>query len=404
MITVEKLTPAWREAFLVSRNSLFTPLDSPYWDRVDTPDSSGPVRTFIGRDQSKVLSWGSFFLRGLQTGRDRAPALRVAMACAIGTLPDHQRQGLGAKVWRAAETTLAQEVDGVLVYTGEGGPGYAFYRAMGYLPLLYPPCIRRTVPPEAGLGDAAMTKPLAGFDDFWHSGAGVFAECYRGCGGFLADRPDSLERWVRTSFFYYPNAIGCVPQVSWLADKSSGRWSAYAVWAGPITKIDWKRNAVEIWELACRDDCDLESLDQLLRPACKAAREGSGYIDWWAVPGRLTERMLALDFVELPRNLCVLGKVFDPARKLAEQLEARGFPANCRNGTGGRVEICGGDCIVEVERDAAMRMVFGRSSASQEHQLGMLAMRPLAKARPTLDALDAALPCVPWSYLASEYI
>jgi GNAT superfamily N-acetyltransferase len=405
MITVEQLTPAWREAFLVSRNSLFTPLDAPYWDQVERSDASVPVRTFIGRDQSKVLSWGSFFLRGLHTGRDRAPALRVAMACAIGTLPEHQRQGLGAEVWRAAEMALAREVDGVLVYTGEGGSGYPFYRAMGYLPLLYPPCIRRRVSSESDLErDTAMTKPLAGFDDFWHSGADVFTACYRGCGGFLADRPGSLERWVKTSFFYHANAIGCVPQASCLPDKVGGRWTAYAIWAGPIKKIGWKRDAVEIWELACRDDCDSKSLDQLLRPPCEAARKGGGYIDWWAVPGRLTERMLALDFTELPRSLCVLGKVFDPARNLAEQLEARGFSANCRNGAGGRVEIRAGDCIVEVERDAGTRMVFGRSSASQEHQVGMLTIRPVAKARRILEALDAALPCVPWSYLASEYI
>jgi hypothetical protein len=404
-MTVEKLTPAWREAFLVSRNSLFTPLDSPYWERIENPDSTVRVRTFIGRDQAKVLSWGSFFLRGLHTGRERAPALRVAMACAIGTLPDHQRQGLGAKVWRAAEMSLGQEVDGVLVYTGEGGSGYPFYRAMGYLPLHYPLCMRRKITGESRVETSVvMTRPLAGFDDFWHFAADVFTESYRGCGGFLADRPGSLERWAKASFFYHADAIGCVPQVSWLQDGLSGRWTAYAIWAGPIKKIDWKRDAVEIWELACRGDCDTESLCQLLRPPCEAARKGGGYIDWWAAPGRLTEQMLALDFVETPRSLCVLGKVFDPASKLAEQLKARGFPANCRNGAGGRVEIRARDCIVEVERDASMRMVFGRSSASQEHLLGMLTVRPMAKTPGTLEALDAALPCVPWSYLASEYI
>jgi hypothetical protein len=248
------------------------------------------------------------------------------------------------------------------------------------------------------------TKPLAGFDDFWRYGPGVFAECYRGCGGFLADRPGSLEHWVETSFFYHPNAIGCVPQVSWLPDEPSGQWIAYAIWAGPITKIGWKRNAVEIWELACRDRCEVESLDQLLRPVREAACKGGRYIDWWAVPGGLAEQMLALDFAELPRSLCVLGKVFDPAKKLTEQLEARGLPAICRNGASGRVEIRVGDCIGELERDAAMRMVFGRSSAGQEHQLGMLTMRPFAKTRATIEALDVALPCIPWSYLASEYI
>jgi hypothetical protein len=405
MITVEKLTPAWREAFLASRNSLFTPLDSPSWDRVENPGSSNPVWTFIGRDQSKVLSWGSFFPRGLHLGRERTQVLQVAMACAIGTLPDYQRQGLGAKVWRAAEAALAQEVDGVLVYTGEGGPGYPFYRAMGYLPLLYPPCVRRKVSTESSCGsDAVTTKPLAGCDDFWQSGADVFAACYGGCGGHLADRPASLERWAKRSFFYHANAIGCVPQISWLQDELRGQWTAYAIWAGPITKIDWKRDAVEIWELACHDDCDTGSLDQLLRPACEAARQGGGYIDWWTVPGRLTEQMQVLDFVQLPRSLCILGKVFDPARKLAEQLDGRGFPAKCLNGAGERVEIRTVDCVVEVERDAAIRMVFGRSTASQEYQLGMLTIRPLAKARATIEAFDTALPCVPWSYLASEYI
>lgn len=405
MITVEKLTPAWREAFLVSRNSLFTPLDSSYWDQIEHPNSSISVRTFIGRDESRVLSWGSFYLRGLHVGRDRAPALRVAMACAIGTLPDHQRRGLGAKVWRAAEMSLGREADGILVYTGEGGSGYPFYRAMGYLPLHYPLCMRQKVSVESRIErSAVMTRPLAGFDDFSHSGAGAFAECYRGSGGFLTDRPGSLERWAKASFFYHANTIGCVPQISWLQDNLGGQWTAYAIWAGPIKKIDWKRDAVEIWELACRHNCDTGSLDRLLQPAREAADTGGGYIDWWAVPGPLTSQMLALDFVEMPRSLCVLGKVFDPAGKLAEQLEARDFPANCRNAAGGRVEIRAGDCLVEIEHDAAMRMVFGRSSASHEYQLGMLTIRPLAKAPATLEAFDAVLPHVPWSYLASEYI
>lgn len=405
MITVEKLTPAWRDAFLVSRNSLFTPLDSPYLDQIERPDSGVSVRTFIGRDESRVLAWGSFYLRGLQTGRDRVPALRVAMACAIGTLPDHQRQGLGAKVWRASEMELAQEVDGVLVYTGEGGSGYPFYRAMDYLPLLYPPCLRWKVDCAPGFAsDKVVTQPLAESDDFWRFSAGVFAECYRGYGGFLADRPQSLERWAKTSFFYHPGAVGCVPQVSRLPDRLSGHWKAYAIWAGPITKINWKRDAVEIWELACRDDCDTKSLGQLLRPSCEAACTGGGYVDWWAVPGQLVERMLPLGFVEQPRSLCVLGKVFDPASRLAGQLESRGFRGSCRNGAGGRVEICAQDCVVEVEHDAATRIVFGRSSASQEYRIGMLTIRPLAKAQGALEALDAALPSVPWSYLASEYI
>src|ERR1035437_6521856 len=148
MITVEKLAPAWRDAFLASRNSLFTPIDADYCDRAENPASPFPVRTFIGRDESKVVSWGSFFLRKLALGRENAPALKVAMACAIGTLPDYQRQGLAGRVWRAAEQSLSQETDAVLIYTGEGGKGYLFYRAMGYLPLLYPRSLRLTVASE----------------------------------------------------------------------------------------------------------------------------------------------------------------------------------------------------------------------------------------------------------------
>ena len=120
MTTVEKLAPAWRDAFLASRNSLFTPVDAHYYERAENPVSPFPVRTFIGRDESKVVSWGSFFLRQFAIGRKNAPALKVAMACAIGTLPDYQRRGLAGKVWRAAEQSLTQEVDAVLIYTGEG--------------------------------------------------------------------------------------------------------------------------------------------------------------------------------------------------------------------------------------------------------------------------------------------
>ncbi len=121
MITVEKLAPAWRDRFLASRNSLFTPITAPYCDRIEDPASPFPVRTFIGRNESKIVSWGSFFLRELVTGRENLSAMKVAMACAIGTLPEYQRQGLAGKVWRAAEKSLAQEVDAMLIYTGEGG-------------------------------------------------------------------------------------------------------------------------------------------------------------------------------------------------------------------------------------------------------------------------------------------
>ena len=108
----------------------------------------------------KLFPWGSFFCGKLALGRENTSPLKVAVACAIGTLPDYQRQGLAGKVWRTAEQSLAREVDAVLIYTGEGGKGYLFYRAMGYLPLLYPRPLRlmvtRWIAPtaESGADDA----------------------------------------------------------------------------------------------------------------------------------------------------------------------------------------------------------------------------------------------------------
>jgi hypothetical protein len=401
MITVEKLAPAWRDAFLASRNSLFTPIDSAYCDRVEKAASPFSVRTFIGRDESKVVSWGSFFLRKLALGSENASALKVAMACAIGTLPDYQRQGLAGKVWRLAEESLAREVDAALIYTGEGGKGYLFYRAMGYLPLLYP----RPLSLKIG-NESAVQSPEVRIISFCESSkfskhrSDVFSDCYRDYGGYMAGRPASLDHWGDVSFFYDPAIVGCQPQISWLEDVKTGRWIAYAIWAGPIEKVGWKKGAVEIWELACAGDCDLALLRCLLQPTCAAARAGSGQVDWWAVPGHtLTRQMHALGFFERPRSLCILGKVFDPAKKLGERLRTE-----CTNSAGQRVDIHMNDYRVEIESDAAMRMVFGRSTASLEYQHGLLTIYPLEKNQTALEDLDCALPIVPWAYFASEFI
>jgi GNAT superfamily N-acetyltransferase len=401
MITVEKLAPVWRDAFLASRNSLFTPIDAAYCDRVEKPASLFPVRTFIGRDESKVVSWGSFFLRRLATARENTPALKVAMACAIGTLPDYQRQGLAGKIWRAAEQSLAGEIDALLIYTGEGGKGYLFYRAMGYLPLLYPRPLRLTVGGEAAAQPRRVrTMPFAESRIFSRRRADVFASCYHGYGGYMADRPGSLDCWADVSFFYDPATTGCQPQISWLEDTKTGQWFAYAIWAGPIEKVGWKKDAVELWELARTRDCDPALLRDLLQPACAAARNGNGQLDWWAVPDHgLTQQMIAMGFVERPRSLCVLGKVLDPAKKLGEQLQVE-----CTGNAGQRVDIHMNDCHVEIESDAAIRMVLGRSTASLEYQRGSLTIYPLVKTPTTLEALDRALPIVPWTYFASEFI
>jgi GNAT superfamily N-acetyltransferase len=409
MITVEELTRAWRDAFLVSRNSLFTPASPQYWDRLEDSASWFPARTYIGHDETKVVAWSSFLVRELELGRQETSTIKVAMAFAVGTLPDHQRQGLGGKVWRAAEESLAQEADGVLVYTGEGGKGYPFYRAMGYVPLLYPRALRLTVSREPHTEKTgAPTAPFSEFGGLSSHRGEVFATCYQGYGGFMAGRPSSLDRWADVSFFYDLNSVGSIPQISWLENAATGRWVAYAIWAGPIEKVDWKKGVVEIWELACAEDCDLESLRRVLQPACMAARNGSGRVDWWAVPDHpLTQKMLALGFEERPRDLCVLGKVFDPARRLNDQFRTGKLGARsveCAESAGRRVDIDIDGCGVEIEHDGAMRMVLGRSTASLEHQHGLLTIRPLRKTPAVLEALDGALRIVPWCYFASEYI
>jgi hypothetical protein len=139
-----------------------------------------------------------------------------------------------------------------------------------------------------------------------------------------------------------------------------------------------------------------------------AARNGSGRVDWWAVPDHpLTQKMLALGFEERPRDLCVLGKVFDPARRLNDQFRTGKLGARsveCAESAGRRVDIDIDGCGVEIEHDGAMRMVLGRSTASLEHQHGLLTIRPLRKTPAVLEALDGALRIVPWCYFASEYI
>ncbi len=401
MITVEKLAPAWRDEFLASRNSLFTPIDAAYCDRIEDPVSPFPVRTFIGREESKVVSWGSFFLRQLAFGRKNTPAIKVAMACAIGTLPDYQRRGLAGKVWRAAEQSLAQEADAVLIYTGEGSPGYLFYRAMGYLPLLYPRPLRLKIDNESPVQSQEVR--ISSFcESMMFSGHrhAIFANCYHGYGGYMADRPESLDCWADISFFYDPTIVGCRPQISWLEDEKTGQWIAYAIWAGPIEKVAWKKGLVELWEVACTKDCDLASLRHLLQPACAAARQGNGELDWWAVPGHaLTQQMLALGFIEKPRSLCVLGKVFDSAKMLGDQLRIESTSSERR-----RVDIHMDDCHVEIENDAATRMALGRSTASSAHQHGLLTVYPLGKTPTALETLNHALPVVPWAYFASEFI
>ena len=78
--------------------------------------------------------------------------------------------------------------------------------------------------------------------------------------------PESLDRWADVSFFYDPATVGCQPQISWLEDAKTGRWIAYAIWAGPIEKVGWKKGMVELWELACIGDCNPDLLRDLLQP------------------------------------------------------------------------------------------------------------------------------------------
>jgi hypothetical protein len=205
---------------------------------------------------------------------------------------------------RPAEEQLVREADAGLVYTGERGSGFPFYRAMGYEPVHFPLAMRSERRASARPSPRVQTRPFTGLTA---GQAEVFAECYRGRAGYIAGRPESLRHWATASFFYDPAVLGCTPQISWLEDGS-----AYAIWAGPITGVTWKRGVTEIWELACRANSDIESIRELLQPALAAA---GGPVDWWAVAGhRLTPMMAALGFVERPRSLCVLGKIFDPGR------------------------------------------------------------------------------------------
>lgn len=408
MIVVERLTPEWSDAFLASHNSLFTRISSEYVARLQSEGSPFPVRIFIAREGPRVLAWGRFYLRRFDARGDSTPPLKVAMACAIGTLPEYQRQGLGRKVWRLAEDSLASEVDAVLLYTSEGGKGFPFYRAQGYLPLFYPRPMRLSVSkPERTEESGVVTRPFVESRDLSGRRGDVFASCYRGYGGFMADRPGSLDQWAEISFFYDPSAIGCTPQISWLED-ASGRWTAYAIWAGPIRKVGWKKDVVEIWELACLDDCDLESLRRLLEPARAAAIEGNRQIDWWAVPEhQLVKQMLALGFEERPRSLCVLGRILDPARLFGHRLQAWGpskAPIECTSPANRRLELRLDGCDVEIEREGASRMLFGRSTASLEHQHGLLTIRPMHRMQDTIESLDRAFPLANWGYFESEFI
>ena len=408
MMVVERLTPEWRDAFVASHNSLFTKISAEYVDRIHSNKLTFPVRTFIGREDGKVVAWGSFYLRKFSVYGDSSPSLKVAMACAIGTLPECQRQGLGRKVWRLAEETLAEEVDAVMLYTGEGGKGFPFYRAQGYLPLFYPRPMRLSVSESGHSGrSGVVTKPFAESRTLAGRRGEVFASCYRDYGGFMADRPDSLDQWGDVSFLYDSQTMGCTPQISWLED-THGKWVAYAIWTGPIRKMGWKKDMVEIWELACADGCDLDSLRRLLEPVRAAACEGNRQIDWWAVPGHpLAEHMLALGFEERPRSLCVLGKIFDPARLWSHRLQVRKPSTSSTESithANRRLELHLDGCNVEIEMDGATRMLFGRSTASLEHQQGLLTIRPLQRIPATVESLDRAFPVARWGYFASEFI
>ena len=152
--------------------------------------------------------------------------------------------------------------------------------------------------------------------------------------------------------------------------------------------------------MACDKDCDLASLRHLLQPARAAARQGNGKLDWWAVPGHaLTQQILALGFVERPRSLCVLGKMFDSAKMLGGQLRVESTSSERQ-----RVDIHMDDCRVEIENDTATRMALGRATASSAHQHGLLTVYPPGKTPTALETLDHALPAVPWAYFASEFI
>jgi GNAT superfamily N-acetyltransferase len=406
MITIEPLSTAWSESFLQSRNTVFTPVSPEYWRRINQETARSPVRTFVCRDESRVLSWASFCLRQIHLGSPARRPLRIGQAWAIGTLPDAQRKGYARKVWMAAEEELARETDGILIYTDEHGVGFPFYRSMGYLPLAYPGWWRLTTPPahQPAISGRVHTLPFTGFNSSGEDARALFDGCYAGHAGFLAGRPQSMDNWAATSPFYDADAMGYTPQISWLED-SRGTRKSYAIWAGPMNKPAWKKGAVEIWELACAADCDDASLGALLEPALRLASPTTS-VDWWSPTGHiLAGRLQTLGFAPRPNSLCVLGTVFDPATRLIEQLRAASSEFSPgRPTTGQHVNVEFGNTRVEIQRDAAVRLIFARSSAHLEHAQGLIIVHPIQKTAECLNRIDAALPYSPWAYFPSEYI
>jgi len=322
-LTVEQLTEPWIGAYLKTRNSMFTAVSAAYIARTMTDSPLRfPVRHYIARDEREVAAFAGFYLRPLHLASGLT--VTVALACAIGTNPAYQRQGLGRKVWQCAEQELAGVADGVVIYTGYGSTGFKFYQAMGYETLCLPG--QFDVVPDGLTAAGAVTTPLTDAGDFQSQADALFRSCYESYGGYIERDPGNSARWGRTSFFYDPEIVGAVPQLSRVS-RPDGTLAAYAVWSGPMTKVGWKKNAVELWEIAGCPDVSTHELAALLAPAASAALAGGGRLTGWYGPAQwLRERLKPLGVQDLPPNLVVLGKWFEGKRPEG------GFPGSERWG------------------------------------------------------------------------
>ena len=404
-LTLEALSEKWLDQYLTARSSLFTAVSRDYLLKTLRNDSPFPVRNYLARDADKVAACASFYLRPLEI--DRNFNVTAAIACAIGTLPEYQRHGIGRKLWRYCEQELCGQADAVVIYAKETGTGFKFYRAMGYEPLFFPrplslipECVLDVIPGVATVPLRDATARVIAADK-------LFRHCYGGNNGLMGSRPDSLLRWSRTSYFYDKEIAGATPQFSWL-ESPDGTLAAYVIWNGPMKKVGWKKDAVEIWEIACRKKCSARDLSALLSAAGNAAAKSGVKLICWSSPEHfLLGKLKAAGFEEQPRHLAVLGKWLNPGGMLQAKLDradtSKKWNATIK-GISGKFEIETPDFTIELEASVLTRLLFGRISAAAALVSGLAGVYPAGMAEDAQKMLENIFHPLDWGYLASEFI
>ncbi len=405
-LTLEILSEKRLDQYLRTRSTLFTAVSRDYLLNTLRNDSSFPVRHYIAGNAGEVAACASFYLRPMAVSHNFN--ITVAMACAIGTLPAYQRQGIGRKLWRYCEKELSEQADAVAIYTGETGTGFKFYRAMGYEPLFFPRPL--TLDPEcfrtAAVREVA-TVPFQDASGLMNGADELFRHCYDRNNGYMGDRPDSLLRWSRTSYFYDADISGATPQFSRL-EAPDGKLLAYMIWNGPMEKVAWKKDAVEIWEIACRKECSDDDLSALLSAAVNvAAAYGVRLICWSSPEHFLYSKLTASGFEEQPRNLVVLGKWLDLGRSLQAKLDslaaAQKWKASVKN-CSEKFEMKTPEFTVELDTSSLTRLLFGRTSAAAVLASGLAGVYPAGRTESARMMLENIFEPFEWGYFASEFI